>query len=135
MKKIDLACIVDDDPMHVFITKRHLKHSGQVHKIIICRNGKDAYHTLHALVVNEQTLPNVIFLDLNMPIWDGWQFLDEFTKIEVKNPIMIYILTSSNNEEDFKKAAQYSLVNNYFVKPISQHEIGQILKDLNKGCD
>lgn len=129
MKKIDLVCIVDDDPTHVFITKKYIELSGHVEKILVCNNGKDAFDTLQKLITNKETLPKIIFLDLNMPIWDGWQFLDEFTKIPTEETITIYILTSSNSEADNEKARQYSLTSNYLIKPISQSKLKDILKD------
>lgn len=129
MKKIDLVCIVDDDPTHVFITKKYIQLSGHVEKILVCINGKDAFDTLQKLITNKETLPKIIFLDLNMPIWDGWQFLDEFTKIPTEETITIYILTSSNSDEDNEKAKQYSLTSNYLIKPISQSQLKDILAD------
>lgn len=127
MKKIDLVCIVDDDPMHVFITKKYVELSGHVEKILVCKNGKDAFDTLKNLITNKEKLPKIIFLDLNMPVWDGWQFLDEFTKIPVVEIITIYILTSSNNESDLEKAKKYSLTSNYLIKPITQSHLKDIL--------
>jgi CheY-like chemotaxis protein len=127
MRKIELVCIVDDDPTHVFITKKYIELSGHVEKILICRNGKDAFETLEKLIVNKDRLPKIIFLDLNMPIWDGWQFLDEFTKIPVKEIITIYILTSSNDEGDIEKAKKYSLTSNYLIKPVNQSQLKEIL--------
>lgn len=131
MKKIDLACIVEDDPVHLFITQNYIELSGFVDKILVCKNGKEAYDTLKALFLNSEKLPQIIFLDLNMPVWDGWQFLDEFTKIPIKEQIIIYILTSSNNEQDIKRAEQYGLKSNYLVKPIEQDQLGQILTELS----
>lgn len=127
MKKIDLVCIVDDDPMHVFITKKYIEISGHVEKILVCKNGKDAFDTLQKLIINNEKLPKIIFLDLNMPIWDGWQFLDEFTKIPVDEIITIFILTSSNDQSDLEKAKKYSLTSNYLIKPISQSQLKDIL--------
>ncbi|MBR9918023.1 response regulator [bacterium] len=130
MKKIDLACIVEDDPMHLFITKKYIELSGFVEKILVCKNGKEAYSTLKTMIQNSEKLPQVIFLDLNMPVWDGWQFLDEFTKIPIEQKITIFILTSSNNEEDIKRAERYSLTSNYLVKPIDQSHLKEILEAL-----
>ncbi len=129
MKKIDLVCIVDDDPMHVFITKKYIELSGHVEKIIVCNNGKDAFDTLQKLLTGKEKLPKIIFLDLNMPIWDGWQFLDEFIKIPTEETITIYILSSSNSEDDFEKAKQYSLTSNYLIKPINQSQLKTILAE------
>jgi CheY-like chemotaxis protein len=129
MKKIDLVCIVDDDPTHVFITKKYIELSGHVEKILVCNNGKDAFDTLQKIVRDKEKLPKIIFLDLNMPIWDGWQFLDEFTKIPIEELVTIYILTSSNNEADIEKAKKYSLTSNYLIKPISQSQLKDILAE------
>lgn len=130
MKKIDLVCIVEDDPVHLFITQKYIILSGYVEKIMVCKNGKDAYETLKLMIKNSVNLPKIIFLDLNMPIWDGWHFLDEFTKIPIKEKITIYILTSSNSEEDLIKAEQYSLKSNYLIKPIEQSQLKKVLEDL-----
>lgn len=132
MKKIELACIVDDDPIHLFLTKKYVELSGLVEKILICRNGKEAYDTLKTLFVSSDKLPQVIFLDLNMPIWDGWQFLDEFTKIPIDQPVTVYILTSSDNSEDIKRAERYNLKGNYLIKPISQQQLKELLVELAK---
>lgn len=82
------------------------------------------------MIQNSEKLPQVIFLDLNMPVWDGWQFLDEFTKIPIEQKITIFILTSSNNGEDIKRAERYSLTSNYLVKPIDQSHLKEILEEL-----
>lgn len=130
MKKIDLVCIIDDDPMHVFITKKYVELSGFVESVLVCKDGKDAYDTLTCLLTNNSKLPEVIFLDLNMPIWDGWYFLDEFVKIPIQQKITIYLLTSSNNEEDLLRAKKYSLSSNYLIKPLKQHQIKDVLAEL-----
>ena len=130
MKKIELACIIEDDPMHLFLTKKYLELTGLVERILVCRNGKDAYETLKALFVNSEKLPQIIFLDLNMPVWDGWEFLDGFTKIPVKQNVVIYILTSSVHEDDIKRAETYSLTSNYLIKPINQEQMKTILLEL-----
>lgn len=130
MKKIDLACIVEDDPVHLFITKKYIELSGFVEKILVCQNGKEAYSTLKTMILNSENLPQIIFLDLNMPVWDGWQFLDEFTQIPIEQKITIFILTSSNSEEDLKRAEKYSLTSNYLVKPIDQSQLKNILAEL-----
>lgn len=132
MKKIELACIVDDDPIHLFLTKKYVELTNLVERILICRNGKEAYDMLKTLITNSEKLPEIIFLDLNMPIWDGWQFLDEFTKIPIEQKITVYILTSSDNSEDIKRAERYNLKGNYLIKPISQQQLKELLIELAK---
>ena len=101
--------------------------SGMVENIIAFRNGKEAFDGLKNLKLSNQMLPEVILLDINMPIWDGWQFLDEFTKLQFANDIIIYILTSSNDQEDKKTAAKYNLKNNFLTKPITANEVKVLL--------
>ncbi|MDN3666969.1 response regulator [Algibacter miyuki] len=127
MKKINLACIIEDDPTHVYITKRFLKLTGLVESILICSNGKDAFDKLKAIIANGDSLPELILLDLNMPVWDGWQFLDAFKQIPTKEQINIYILTSSNNEEDIERAKNYNIDSKYIVKPITLDKLTDLV--------
>jgi len=130
MKKIDLACIIEDDSIHLFLARKHIESSGLIKKLLIYRNGKEAFDSLKDLFERKKTLPQIIFLDINMPIWDGWQFLEEFSKIPLKDKIPIFILTSSNCEDDFKKAEKFELANNYLVKPITKEQITNIYLEM-----
>jgi CheY-like chemotaxis protein len=132
MKKIDLLCIIEDDPTHLFITKKMIETSGMVKEIMVYTDGKEAYDQLKAIFVSSKTLPEIILLDLNMPVWDGWQFLDEFIKIPIKTKIIIFILTSSNSEEDKKQAERYNLDENYLIKPITLSELEIALAEINR---
>ncbi|MDO7136766.1 response regulator [Algibacter lectus] len=127
MKKINLACIIEDDPTHVYITKRFLNLTGLVESILICSNGKDAFTKLKAIISSGEKLPELILLDLNMPVWDGWQFLDAFKEIPVEDKIDIYILTSSNNEADIERAKNYNIDSNYIVKPITLEKLKDVI--------
>lgn len=130
MKRINLVCIVEDEPIHAVITKKYVELSGLVDKIMVCSNGKEAYESLKALITSGNALPELILLDLNMPVWDGWQFLEEFIKIPVNQEIIIYILTSSDNEEDMRRAKMFNLQGNYLIKPISRDQLKDVLADL-----
>lgn len=127
MKKIDIACIIDDDPIFIFGTKRIMQLANFCESFMIFHNGKEAYDKLKAIILNNEKLPDLILLDLNMPIWDGWQFLDEFIKIPNKRTITIYIITSSIDPADVEKAKSYDLVSNYIVKPITMVELKNLL--------
>jgi CheY-like chemotaxis protein len=127
MKKINTVCLVEDEPIQTFITTKIIKMSGMVENIIIFKNGKEAYDKLRDIIIAEENLPEIILLDLNMPIWDGWQFLDEFTKIPISSTVIIYILTSSNDPDDLKRAETYNLSKSYLVKPITLDQLKTIL--------
>lgn len=130
MKKIDIVCIIDDDPVHIFVTRKVLELGELCESIMVFRNGLEAFDRLKAICINGEILPDVILLDLNMPIWDGWDFLDAFTQIPIKKKIVIYIVTSSNNPEDTRRASTYQEVSKFIVKPISIEKLKSELKGL-----
>lgn len=130
MKIIDIVCIIEDDPIHAFITKRFLDLSGRVKNIMIYKDGKEAYDNLKMIVEGAAKLPELILLDLNMPVWDGWDFLEEFTKIQVQSTITIYILTSSNDPADLERAAKYNLNEHFLVKPITLEQLTSVLEEV-----
>lgn len=131
MNKINLACVVEDDPVHLFLTKQVITLSGLVNHTLVCQNGKEAYDMLSSRISLKESLPELILLDLNMPVWDGWQFLDEFTLIPLIQKITIYIVTSSSNEEDLRKAEKYNLRGNYIIKPITLEKLREIINQMN----
>ncbi|MFT6828560.1 MAG: CheY-like chemotaxis protein, partial [Roseivirga sp.] len=81
-----------------------------------------------------ENLPEIILLDLNMPVMDGWQFLDQFVQIPTKKKTTIYIVTSSIDPEDLNRAKSYEAVTNYLVKPINIDTLTEILKDFSKSA-
>jgi len=119
MKSNYCICIVDDDPIHIFTTKRILQMEKVCDKILVYKDGKEAYEGLKGMIVDNLDLPKLILLDLNMPIWDGWDFLDEFTKIERSKEIKILINSSSQNSEDLNRAKSYESVDGFIFKPFT----------------
>ncbi|AXT60991.1 response regulator [Aquimarina sp. AD10] len=132
MKKIDIACIIDDDPIFIFGIKKIMELIGFSKSFMIFHNGKEALNNLKAIVSQEEKLPDVILLDLNMPILDGWQFLEEFIKVPCKKKIIIYIVSSSVDPEDVLRAESYQEVSDYIVKPVSVQKLKEILNDIQK---
>ena len=129
MKKIDLACIIDDDPIFVFGAKKIMQFADFCNSFMVYHNGEEAINGLKSVILAGKKLPDIILLDLNMPIMDGWQFLDEFTQIPTENEITIYIVSSSIDPEDIHKAKSYNRVSNYLVKPISIEDLRRALQD------
>lgn len=128
MKKIDLACVIDDDPIYIFGIRKILEIANICESILIFHNGKEAYDKLSAIIKNGENIPDLILLDLNMPIWDGWRFLDEFIKIPIEKVITIFVVSSSIDPEDIEKAKTYEAVSNYVVKPITVDKLKQLFR-------
>lgn len=128
MKKIDIACIIDDDPIFIFGTKKIMELANFCESFMVFHNGEEALNTLKPIIeAGEESMPDVILLDLNMPIMDGWEFLDEFIRIPTHKQIVIYIVTSSINPADVERAKSYDKVSNYLVKPISAENLHEII--------
>lgn len=124
--EISLACIIDDDPIFIFGTKKMMSYSGICESFLIFKNGKEAYDHLSIIIKENKSLPDIILLDINMPIMNGWQFLDEIIKIDIPKELKIFIVSSSENPEDIEKAKEYNFIKNYVVKPINPTKLKQI---------
>jgi len=127
MKKIKSLYVIDDDKIYHFLLKHLLKQNGIDVESRFFSNGQDA---IDFMKQNENVdLPDLILLDVNMPIMDGWQFLDEFKELRpnVDNPPIIYVISSSNNEVDINKAKDYNgAIKDYFLKPICKDDLDKI---------
>lgn len=132
MKKIDIACIIDDDPIFVFGVKKIMELIDFCKSLMVFKDGEEALHNLRAIISANEKLPDVILLDLNMPILDGWQFLDEFIKIPCEKEVVIYIVSSSVNPEDMLRAQSYELVSDYIIKPVTVEKLQEVLRDLEQ---
>jgi len=130
--RVKHACIIDDDSIFVYGMKRIMNEIDFCDEIIVYTNGESALNELGSLVREGKKLPDVILLDLNMPVLDGWEFLDDFVKIPNHNQdhLSLYILSSSINPSDIEKAKNYSIVNNFISKPVTISNLNQILKEL-----
>ncbi|RCW90207.1 response regulator [Winogradskyella arenosi] len=129
MNKIDVACIIDDDPIFIFGAKRMMELSDFCNSFMVFKNGQEAINNLKPIMNAGQNVPDVILLDINMPIMDGWQFLDEFVKIESHKKMTIYIVSSSIDPVDIKRAERYDNITNYIIKPISLQTLKNILEE------
>ncbi|GAA4277128.1 response regulator [Aquimarina mytili] len=132
MKKIDIACIIDDDPIFIFGMKKIMKLIDFCKSLMVFRDGEEALNNLKAIISANEKLPDVILLDLNMPVLDGWQFLEEFVKIPCEKKIIIYIVSSSVDPQDILRAKSYELVSDYIVKPVTVEKLKNVLSDLKK---
>lgn len=121
MRKLDCICIVDDDEIYTFLLKKTLKKMDICNDISIYINGQEAIESINQLIDSNQTLPDIILLDINMPLLDGWEFLGEYEKIKdkLKKQIDIYIASSSISTGDINKAKGHNEVVDFLVKPIN----------------
>ncbi len=134
MSKIEKCCIIDDDPVFIYGTKRIMKEVDFCDDLIIFNNGSEALEGLKKISDQGLKIPEVIFLNLNMPVFNGWEFLDEFIHIPSNNleKTLIYIISSSVEPRDLEKVKNYKDITNYILKPITPNDLEDIIKTLSK---
>jgi len=130
--KVERVCVIDDDPIFLYGIKRIMKEIEFCDEIIVYEDGESALNELGSMVLEGKKLPDVVLLDLNMPVMDGWVFLDDFVKFPNHNQdhLSLYILSSSINPGDIEKAKQYPIIENYISKPVTISDLTDILKEL-----
>jgi CheY-like chemotaxis protein len=124
--------LVDDDRIYQFAAKKTIEATGFANNIVIYSNGEEAINYLKHNLQNSHSLPDVIFLDVNMPIMNGWEFLEEYSSIKkgLTKPVIIYVVSSSVDEFDVSKSRQYDTVKGYIVKPVLREKFRQILASI-----
>ena len=115
-----------------FLTKKAIESTSLVELIRVFGNGLDAINFLREHCEDVEALPEIILLDLSMPIMDGWQFLDQFTKLAPKmdKKITLYICSSSISPSDVELAKKNNLVSDYIIKPITKEKLIDLLKNI-----
>lgn len=127
-KILDLAMLVDDNDTDNFISKKIIELTGFAKNVEVKNSGKGALDYLREFQNEDNKLPNVIFLDINMPIVDGFVFLYEFEKFNdtLKDKCKVIILSSSDNKRDIDKIVNNNYVIKFITKPLTEvalHEL------------
>lgn len=112
--------LIDDDPIQNLINSKMIQKIEVTDDLVVAENGKEAFQKY---LTNGQVVPEVIFLDINMPVMDGWEFLD-YLNLE-KNELQphIYMLTSSVSPEDIERSESNHLVKGFITKPLSLEKL------------
>lgn len=134
MSKPYTICIVDDDEIYKFTMKKMIESNGLATKLIFFSDGEEAINFMIDNVANSIDLPDLIFLDINMPIMDGFQFMEEYVKLKpiMEKKIIIYMATSSVDGADIERFQKISEISDYIVKPIKSDELKSIIEFWDK---
>ncbi|NNE75840.1 MAG: response regulator [Pricia sp.] len=130
MTKIDRICIIDDDPITVFGIRKMLNLVVACDNIKAFVNGKLAFDAIKKTFEEEGKVPDVIFLDINMPIMDGWQFLEAFIALPIQQEVRVNVVTSSIDPFDIQKWENYKRKTKHTIsfnnKPIRKEDIAKM---------
>lgn len=128
---LDKILCVDDDPITLMLCKMVITKALFSKEITTAKNGEEAIKYFDTLKTSDpNSKPQLIFLDLNMPVMDGWEFLDSFNTAAYSefHDTKVIILSSTIDPEDLKKSKKYPMVIDFLSKPISK-EMLEFLKD------
>ncbi|SDI43905.1 response regulator [Winogradskyella thalassocola] len=125
-------CVIDDDDIYQFTIIKMLKSIDLDKEISLFSDGEEALEFLIDNLYNNEELPDIIFLDINMPIMDGFQFMEEYVKIKPKlnKKIIIYMVSSSVDPVDIERAKSISDISDYIIKPIKPGQLKEIMANL-----
>ena len=125
---INVVMVVDDDNDWCFVSKMILKKAGICKDIIVANNGREALTKLQTLTGNGEKLPDIIFLDIKMPVMDGFEFLGELSNLPHLDlsKTKIFICSSSLHPKDKEKAWQFPVAG-FLTKPLTQEVLKEIL--------
>lgn len=124
--------LIDDNELDNFINQKVIEGNFFAETIYVNTNGSSALEFLKNLAlnknVNEDLLPDVIFVDINMPLMDGFQFVEEFLKLSYakQNQTKLVILTSSTNEKDIESASRLSKKVSFIAKPLTESALKEL---------
>ena len=117
--------LVDDNPDDNFFHEREIKKADLTNIVITKNSGKKA---LEYLISKEEPRSDLIFLDINMPGMNGWEFLEEYNQLdkELQSHAIIIMLTTSDNFDDLARAKTWSIVSDYITKPLTKEMIKDV---------
>jgi len=127
-----VIAVVDDDKIFQLIATRSIKATQFSGKILQFNNGSEAIQYLEEHANDEHALPDLLFLDINMPLVDGWMFMEDYISLKsrIHKLIRIYMVSSSIDPKDIERAKAISDIKEYVTKPISQQKFAALISEV-----
>jgi CheY-like chemotaxis protein len=130
MKPIKIL-IIDDDHLFVFLNKKIIVTTGIKTEVMVIGNGEKSINYLTSICQDIEKLPDIIFLDIRMPVMDGWEFLEEYKLIEktLVKKISLFLVSSSISPNEIEQAKSNSLVKDFLMKPLEKVKLIELFKN------
>jgi CheY-like chemotaxis protein len=129
-RKTPIIALVDDDKIFQFTASKTIKATAITDTILQFERGEDALQFLRKNIADPNSLPDYIFLDINMPYLDGWMFLEDYSEFKagLSKPISIYMVSSSIDPRDIDRARSNVNVKDYVIKPVTREKFLELLR-------
>jgi CheY-like chemotaxis protein len=124
MKKLDCILFIDDDEDDNFFHQVVVKEMDGAHHIQIAESGFEALD----FIKNRAKIPDLIFLDINMPKMNGWEFLEEYRKLQRDHETIIIMLTTSLNPMDKERSEKIPEIKGFKTKPLDAEMLKEIMR-------
>jgi CheY-like chemotaxis protein len=130
MKKLKSIMLVDDNPDDNFFHQRVINKCNWAEEIILMESARDALSYLESRADNGESCPDLIFLDINMPVMNGWDFLHEYKELNLpsQKSVIVVMLTTSDNSDDKTRAMSLKIVSDFKTKPLTPLMLEDILE-------
>lgn len=130
-KKLNCILLIDDDRATNFLHEMVLSEMSVADEIIAVESGMEALKYLTSIEGGKYPQPDLIFLDINMPVMNGWEFLEEYEKLDksAKARFVLMMLTTSLNPDDHETAKTLPLVSGFLSKPLTPKMVQDVLEE------
>ncbi|RZK49643.1 MAG: response regulator [Pedobacter sp.] len=125
-KKLQLL-VIDDDDINIFIIRKIVEKTGVPIEMVSRNNGQQAIDYLKDAIASQLDLPQLVLIDINMPVMNGWEFIEAYQDLNIEQPVNMYILSSSVYENDIEKTKTYPLVKGFISKPLSMERLNELI--------
>lgn len=125
MNKVSTICIINDDDIFTFILKKSITKLNICNEVISFINGDEAIKEFEK---PNSSIPNIILLDINMPVLNGWDFLTEFVKINIPFKVDIYLISAHISNEDLVKAKNQKEITGILTDPTDSKILTEIVE-------
>lgn len=128
MNSLKKIAIIDDDQVFQMIVSKQLSVNKIDCEVLKFFNGEDAFQYFETNSNNLDGIPDFVMLDVNMPIKDGWDFLEDYKTLpeSIRNKVKLYLVTSSVMKSDIEKAKKEQEVVDYVSKPVSKERLAEL---------